>query len=56
VALGAGVLLPLLLIVWTVANGGGLRVLVWLSSLLILLGGFIFRYCILKAGVYPPLF
>lgn len=52
----AGLLLPLLLIGLALTSGEIVGVSVLISSILILVGGFFFRYCILKAGVYPPLF
>ncbi len=56
VVVGAGLLVPLLLLSLVLISGefGGVALL--FSSILVLGGGFFFRYCILKAGVYPPLF
>jgi formate-dependent nitrite reductase membrane component NrfD len=53
---GAGLLLPLLLIGSALGTGKGVELSAFISSILVLGGGFFFRYCILKAGVYPPLF
>jgi len=52
----AGLLLPLLIIGAALVNReiNGLSLLI--SAILVLSGGFFFRYCILKAGIYPPLF
>ncbi len=56
VVLCAGLLLPLLIIGAALVNReiNGLSLLI--SAILVLSGGFFFRYCILKAGIYPPLF
>jgi formate-dependent nitrite reductase membrane component NrfD len=42
-----GMIVPLIVLLWTPAA-------VALAGLLILVGGLLFRYCILKAGVYVP--
>ncbi len=55
-AVGIGLLLPLLLAVLALINLEWLEFSALLSSLFVLAGGFLFRYSILKAGVYPPLF
>lgn len=55
-AVAMGLLLPLLLIVIGLINLEWLAFSALLSSLFVLAGGFLFRYSILKAGVYPPLF
>lgn len=51
-----GLLAPLFLLAfaWISREFAGTALL--FSAILILGGGFSFRYCILKAGVYPPLF
>lgn len=52
----SGLLVPLLLIGLAVMSGEFTGLSMFISSILVLAGGFLFRYCILKAGVYPPLF
>lgn len=56
VVLIAGLLLPLLLIGSAIITGEFIRLTAVVSSILVLAGGFFLRYCILKAGIYPPLF
>lgn len=55
-AVGMGLLLPLVVVVIGLINLEWLEFSALLSSLSALAGGFLFRYSILKAGVYPPLF
>lgn len=54
--IGGGLLAPLLLVigvaVWAANSSGVLAA----AAALVLIGGFCFRYCVLKAGIYPPLF
>lgn len=54
--LGVGLVAPLLMVLWVVVAGEFIRAVVIIAALLVLLGGFLFRYCVLRAGVYPPLF
>ncbi len=44
-----GMVIPFLVVVWAPSAGV-------LAGLLILVGSFLFRYCVLKAGVYAPLY
>lgn len=55
-AVAMGLLLPLLLAAGGLINLEWLEFSALLSSLFALAGGFLFRYSILKAGIYPPLF
>ena len=55
-AVGMGLLLPLVLVAVALINPEWLEFSALLSSLFVLAGGFLLRYSILKAGVYPPLF
>jgi formate-dependent nitrite reductase membrane component NrfD len=55
VVLGVGLAAPLLILLSvTFADAAG-AALIFLASLAIAIGGFFFRYCVLRAGVYPPL-
>ncbi|MEO6162818.1 MAG: NrfD/PsrC family molybdoenzyme membrane anchor subunit [Candidatus Binatia bacterium] len=54
--LGIGLVVPLLLVLWVTIAAVMIPAAILLAALLVLLGGFFFRYCVLKAGVYPPLF
>jgi len=54
--LGIGLVIPLLLVLWMTIAAVMIPAAILLAALLVLLGGFVFRYCVLKAGVYPPLF
>lgn len=56
VVLGLGLLLPLVLVGSAAMNGQITELSLVMASILVLVGGFFLRYCILKAGVYPPLF
>jgi formate-dependent nitrite reductase membrane component NrfD len=54
--LGVGLAVPLLILLnVTFADAAG-AALIFSASLAIAVGGFFFRYCVLKAGLYPPLF
>lgn len=50
--LGTGLIVPLGLLAYTEA-GGHMLVIPVLSSILVLIGGFLLRYTILKSGAYP---
>ena len=54
--LSAGLILPLLIIGSALLHSQIAAVSLFISAILVLTGGFFFRYCILKVGVYPPLF
>jgi formate-dependent nitrite reductase membrane component NrfD len=54
--LGAGLVVPLLLVGSALIDGEIAGLSLFISAVLVLAGGFFFRYCLLKAGVYPPLF
>lgn len=53
---GAGLVLPLVVLIVAAFSQTSDPLLLGLASLLIFGGGFGFRYCVLKAGIYPPLF
>ena len=56
IVVAGGLLAPLLLLAFALISREFARTALLVSAILILGGGFSLRYCILKAGVYPPLF
>jgi formate-dependent nitrite reductase membrane component NrfD len=56
VVLGVGLVVPLLILLSATFANAADAALIFLASLAIAIGGFFFRYCVLKAGLYPPLF